>query len=94
MCLLAFDRVEQEVSVASCVLNEARQQRTERMSLRTGGLRMAKTQGLMIGLTDKNLSAWRSHFSFREEVSFIYAKICKKQKGEMMLVVHYHSGQA
>lgn len=66
VCLLAFERVEQEVSVASCVLSEARQQRTERMSLRTGGLRMAKTQGLMIGLTDKNLSAWRSHFSFRE----------------------------
>ena len=43
---------------------------------------MAKTQGSIIELTDKNLRAWRSHFSFREEFSFIYAKICKKQKGE------------
>jgi hypothetical protein len=70
-CLLAFDCVEQEVCGASWALNEVRQQRTERISLRTGGLRMAKTQGSMIELIDKNLRAWRSHFSFREEVSFI-----------------------
>lgn len=82
VCLLACDREEQEVSVVSCVLNGTRQHRTERISLRTGGLRMTKTQGSIIELIDKNLSAWRSHFSFREEVSFIYAKICKKQKGK------------
>lgn len=54
---------------------------------------MAKTQGSIIELIDKNLRAWRSHFSFREEVSFIYAKICKKQKGKMMLVLHCSSGR-
>lgn len=36
---------------------------------------MAKTQGSIIELIDKNLRAWRSHFSSREKVSFIYAKI-------------------
>lgn len=91
--LLAFDCIEQEVCAASCVLNETRQQRTERISLRTGGLRMAKIQGSIIELIDKNLRAWRSQFSLREEVSFIYAKICEKQKGKMTSVVYCSSGQ-
>lgn len=94
VCLLAFDWVEQEVRVPSCVLKETRQQRTERISLRTGGLRMTKTQGSIIGLIDKNLRAWRSHFSFREKDSFPYAKICKKQKGKMMLVLYCSSGKS
>lgn len=55
---------------------------------------MAKTQGSIIELIDKNLRAWRSHFSFLEEVSFIYAKICKTQRGKMMLVLHRSSRQA
>ena len=54
---------------------------------------MAKTQGSIIELIDKNLRAWRSHFSSREKVSFIYAKICKKQKGKKMLIFHCSSGQ-
>lgn len=91
--LLALDCREQEVGVASCVLNETRQQRTERISLRTGGLRMAKTQGSIIELIDKNLRAWRSHLFFWA-VSSIYAKICKKQKGKMILVLYCSSGQA
>lgn len=66
--LLAFDCIEQEVCAASRVLNETRQQRTERIILRTGGLRMAKTQGSIIELMDKNLRAWRSHLFFWEEV--------------------------
>ena len=52
---------------------------------------MAKTQGSIIELIDKNLRAWRSHFSFREEFSFIYAKICKKQKGGKMSVLYCSS---
>lgn len=55
---------------------------------------MAKTQGSIIELIDKNLRAWRSHFSFREEFSFIYAKICKKQKGGKMSVLYCSSRQA
>lgn len=66
--LLAFDCIEQEVCAAFRVLNETRQQRTERISLRTGGLRMAKTQGSIIELMDKNLRAWRSHLFFWDEV--------------------------
>lgn len=59
------------------------------MSLRTGGLRMAKTQGSIIELIDKNLRAWRSHFSSREKVSFIYAKIVKgkEQTAKVMVMI-------
>lgn len=57
------------------------------MSLRTEGLRMAKTQGSIIELIDKNLRAWRSHFSFREEVSFIYAKIVKGKEHTAKVMV-------
>lgn len=92
--LLAFGCIEQEVCAASRVLNETRQQRTERISLRTGGLRMAKTQGSIIELMDKNLRAWRSHLFFREEVWSIYAKICKKQRGKMILVLYCIHRQA
>lgn len=50
---------------------------------------MAKTQGSIIELIDKNLRAWRSHFAFREEVSFIYAKIVKgrEQTAKVMVII-------
>lgn len=50
---------------------------------------MAKTQGSIIELIDKNLRAWRSHFSSREKVSFIYAKIVKgkEQTAKVMVMI-------